>query len=199
MEVRKVEGKIREVAIEKREDSFLRYNFWVYLILNQNLMELVTEFVETRLSDYEIERGKPMPNLTHGALQANLIIQLAIKHDNIFRIASEVALATIPDGTTPDIVVYPKRTLNFVNETAKQTEPPLLAIEIQSPSQSNDDMIQKTYQYFDFGVKSCWIVFPAMKGIAVYYNPDDYEFFHHNDILKDTLLNIEIDLKKIFA
>jgi Uma2 family endonuclease len=162
-------------------------------------MELVAEFVETKLSAYEIERGKPMPNLTHGALQANLIIQLAIKHDNIFRIASEVALATVPDGTTPDIVVYPKRTLNFVNETAKQTEPPLLAIEIQSPSQSNDDMIEKTYQYFDFGVKSSWIVFPAMKGIAVYHNPDDYEFFHHNDILKDSLLNIEIDLKKVFA
>ena len=120
-------------------------------------MELLVESVETKLSvvgtnPYEIERGKPMPNLTHGALQANLIIQLAIKHDNIFRIASEVALATSPDGTTPDIVVYPKRTLNFVNETAKQTEPPLLAIEIQYPSQSNDDMIEKTYQYFDFGV-----------------------------------------------
>ena len=162
-------------------------------------MELLLETeIEHELSEYEIERGKPMPNLTHGSIQANLIVQIAIKYGSQFRVASEVSLATIPDGTTPDIVVYPKRELNFVNEIAKQKDAPLITIEIQSPSQSNDLMIDKAYQYFEFGVKSSWIVFPAMKGIAVYSAPDKYEFFHHDDLLKDKNLNIEIDLKKVF-
>lgn len=52
-------------------------------------------------SDYGLERGKPVPNLTHGALQANIIVQLAVNYGSRFRIASEVALATVPDGTTP--------------------------------------------------------------------------------------------------
>ena len=162
-------------------------------------MELLTQsLAEATVSDYELERNKPMPNLTHGSLQANFIVQLAIGYGSQFRIASEVALATTPDGTTPDIVVYSKRPLNFVNETAKQTDAPLLAIEIQSPSQSNEEMIGKTYQYFNFGVQSCWIVFPAMKAVAVYTNPVDYTFFREHDILKDTNLNLEIDLSKIF-
>jgi Uma2 family endonuclease len=162
-------------------------------------MELVVEpIIENALSDYEIERGKPMPNLTHGAIQANLIVQLAIKYNNLFRIASEVSLDTLPDGTTPDLVIYPKKPLNFINEIAKQTEAPLLTIEIQSPSQSNDFMIDKAYQYFDFGVKSSWIVFPALKGVAVYTSPNEYNFFHDDEILKDSNLNIELDLNKIF-
>jgi Uma2 family endonuclease len=162
-------------------------------------MELVTQqHTDTTLSVYELERGKPMPNLTHGSLQMNLGFELKFRYGTQYRIASEVALATVPDSTTPDIVVYPKRTLNFVNEAAKQTEAPLLTIEIQSPSQSNDEMIEKTYQYFAFGVESCWIVFPAMKAIAVYHSRDNYDFFHHDDLLKDSKLNIEIELKKIF-
>lgn len=30
------------------------------------------------------------------------------------------------------------------------------------------------------------------------YNPNHYEFYHENEILKDKTLDIEIDLKKIF-
>ena len=108
-------------------------------------------------------------------------------------------MATIPDGTTPDIVVYPQRALNFINESAKQAEPPLLTIEIQSPSQSNEEMIEKAIQYFGFGVKSCWIVFPAMKGVAVYSSPEQYVFFQQEDVLKDPTLGIEIELFKVFV
>lgn len=162
-------------------------------------MELLTEtVVEREISDYEIERGKPMPNLTHGSIQMNIGFELKLNYAALYRIASEVALDTAPNGTTPDVVVYPKRTLNFINETAKQSEPPLLTIEIQSPSQSNDEMIEKAYQYFAFGVKSCWIVFPAMKAVAVYSSPDHYTFFQHDEMLKDFVSDIEMDLKKVF-
>jgi Uma2 family endonuclease len=150
-------------------------------------------------SPYERERGKPMPNLTHGAIQANVIFELKLNYGASCRIASEVALATVPDGTTPDVVVYPARPLNFVNESVRQPDAPLLTVEIQSPSQSNDEMVDKTLQYFAFGVQSCWVVFPALKGVAVYSAPGVYDFFHGDDVLKDPNLAIEIDLKKIFA
>jgi Uma2 family endonuclease len=161
-------------------------------------MANVTE-TERELSSYEIERNKPMPNLTHGSIQMNIGFELKLNYGDEYRIASEVALATVPDGTTPDIVVYPKRELNFIHESARQTEPPLLTIEIQSPSQSNDEMVEKAMQYFAFGVKSCWIVFPAMKGVAVYSSSDQYEFFQQEDILKDSVMNIEVELAKVFA
>jgi len=121
-----------------------------------------TALTEALLSDYELDRGKPMPNLTHGAIQLNLGFEFKLHYGAQYRIAGEVALATVPDSTTPDLVVYPQRTLNFVNETAKQTDPPLLVVEIQSPSQSNNFLTDKAAQYFAFGVQSCWIVFPAL-------------------------------------
>lgn len=167
-------------------------------------MELVVENISEierpvrELTDYEFERGKPMPNLTHGALQANILIQIALKYSDLYRLASEVALATQPTGTTPDIVLYPNRELNFVNELPKQTEAPLLSIEIESPSQSMDEMIDKVHHYFDFGVKSCWLVVPAMKGIAVYKSKEQFKFYTHEDTLVDSVMNIEIDLGKVF-
>jgi Uma2 family endonuclease len=148
---------------------------------------------------YELERGKPMPTLTHGAIQANVIVQLAVNYGASYRIASEVALATVPDGTTPDVVAYPARDLAFTGEPARQTDAPLLTVEIQSPSQAVEEMVEKTLRYFAFGVQSCWVVFPALKGVAVYSAPGVYQFFHGDDTLRDPNLNIQIDLKKIFA
>ena len=162
-------------------------------------MELLTETVaERELSEYEIERNKPMPNLTHGALQANLIAQLVVNYGVNHLVAGEVSLATVPLGSTPDIVVYPKRSLNYVNEVAKQSDPPILTIEIQSPSQTTDQMVEKAYKYLEFGVKSSWIVYPAMKAVAVYSSPDHYEFFRDEEILKDPATGFEVDLKKVF-
>jgi hypothetical protein len=40
-------------------------------------MELLVEIEEeNKISDYEKERGKPMPTLLHGAIQANLGFEL---------------------------------------------------------------------------------------------------------------------------
>jgi Uma2 family endonuclease len=75
----------------------------------------------------------------------------------------------------------------------------LLTIEIQSPSQSPDELIEKTDRYFAFGVAWCWIVFPAMKGVSVYSAPGVYRFFHDDDQLTDTTLNIELALGKVFV
>ena len=59
------------------------------------------------LSDYELERHKPMPTLTHGAIQANIAIEMGAAYRKSYRIASEVSLKTLPDGNTPDVVFYP--------------------------------------------------------------------------------------------
>jgi len=162
-------------------------------------MELLTKTVEeTFLSAYELDRKKPMPTLLHGAIQANLIIQIAVNYPNQFRIASEVTLATKPDGSTPDLVLYPAGALDYKNDPSRRTDAPLLAVEIQSASQSTKDMVIKLEPYFYFGLQSCWIVIPDLQAILVYDNPFHYTFFHGDDILKDTLLTIEIPLAKVF-
>ena len=162
-------------------------------------MELLVETeVENQISDYEKERGKPMPTYIHGAIQSNLIFELRIKYQEKLRILSEVTLATQPNGSTPDLILYPQKPLDYKNDPAKREDAPLLAIEIQSASQSTNVMVEKLEPYFFFGVKSCWIVVPSLQAVLVYDNPYHYSFFHGNEILKDSILNIELDLTKVF-
>lgn len=160
-------------------------------------MEALLEHEE--VSTYERERGKPMPTLTHGSIQANLIIQLAIHYPDHYRIASEVTLATQPDGSTPDVLLYPLMPLGFGDEPARRSDAPLLCIEIISPSQSLEQMVDKTAVYFAFGVRSCWIVAPAVKGVFVYDRPGHYQFFHDDETITDSSLNISLSLDSVFA
>ncbi len=162
-------------------------------------MELSTETAtKDQLSDYEKERRKPLPTFLHGAIQSNLGFELKLKYQDKFRIASEVALDTKPLDSTLDLVVYPYQKLDYKNDPAKREDAPLLAIEIQSASQSTKEMVEKLEPYFFFGVKSCWIVVPSLQAILVYDSPYHYSFFHENELLKDIVLNIELDLTKIF-
>lgn len=152
------------------------------------------------LSEYEVERGKPMPNAVHGAIQANLSFELKLRYRDTYRILSETSLAIPPDGTTPDVVIYPADlVLNYQGEPAKRPDAPLVCIEIQSPSQSNEDMVAKTNIYFQFGVKSCWVILPSLRAVTVFDRPGHYEFFHQDDTLLDTIVEIEIPLSAIFA
>ncbi len=162
-------------------------------------METTVEITESpALSAYEIERGKPMPTLIHGAIQANLIVQIAVKHPDQFRIASEVLLDTQPLGSTPDLVLYPAMPLDYKDDPARRPDAPLLVVEIQSPSQSSKDMVAKLEPYFYFGVKSCWIVVPDFRAVLVYHDPFNYQFFRENETLEDGTLGIELNLSEVF-
>ncbi|OIN56351.1 Uma2 family endonuclease [Arsenicibacter rosenii] len=152
-----------------------------------------------QLSSYELERGKPMPTLLHGAIQFNIGFEIKVNYPNRFRIASEVLLDTQPTGSTPDLVLYPATPLDFKHDPSRRSDAPLLVVEIQSASQSTKEMVDKPETYFRFGVVSCWIVIPDLQAILVYKNPSDYDFFHGDVKLTDAVLNIEINLNNVFA
>lgn len=156
------------------------------------------ERIEREMTPYELERGKPMPDLIHGAVQANLSFELKLRYRADYRIASEVALATAPVGTTPDLIIYPALALDYEHREPRRADPPLCCVEIQSPSQSPEEMVEKVNLYFQFGVRSCWIVQPAMHGIFVYDRPGHYRFFHGEDLLRDEQLSIELPLASVF-
>ena len=151
-----------------------------------------------QLSEYEIERNKPLPSLNHGVVQGNLIFLLKSKTKARFTIASELSLDLAEWPSVPDISIFPKRPYDAKNDIIKMPEPPLCAIEILSPTQSLDDLIIKGVSYFGHGVKSCWIVLPALKNIYVFSNADDYEIYRATEILKDPVLDISLPLLEVF-
>lgn len=120
----------------------------------------------TGISTYEIERNKPLPDPLHGLVQANIIYALG-SYRKDYQIMSEVTLDTNPK-TTPDVIIAQKKKLIFDEVAAKMKEAPLIAVEIQSPSQSIAALQRKTRkQYFPMGIQSVWIVNPALKGVQV--------------------------------
>ncbi len=161
-------------------------------------METSVEILEN-LSAYEIERGKPMPDTIHSIVQGNLLFELRTRYGVNFRILPELALATVPDGTTPDIALYQTFAADYKNRQPRRTDPPLCCIEIQSPSQSPEEMVAKAETYFRFGVQTCWIVQPAMQCVFVFDGPGSYDFFHGDDVLRDEKLGVELPLVAVFA
>ena len=149
-------------------------------------------------SDYEIERGKPMPSLNHGTIQINVGVALVNRYRHQYRFTSETSLDLEGWPSTPDILIFPSAPLDLKADKIKVTDPPLGVIEILSPTQSLNDLVGKADQYFAAGVKSCWIIIPSMGGVAVYSAPGKYEFFNENDVARDEVLGLEVPVAEMF-
>lgn len=151
----------------------------------------------TALTDYEIERNKPLPSFNHGAIQANLIMEFA-RYRQQYRVVSELSLHLLDWPSVPDLSLYAYKPLDTRNDTIKVTEPPVCAIEILSPTQSLGDLLAKANQYFQHGVQSCWIVLPGLDNIYVFSSPDTYEIFRVHETLKDEKTGISFPVKPVF-
>ena len=163
-------------------------------------MELLIEnVVKMELSDYEIERSKPMPSTNHSIIQGKIAFELTLRYRKDYDILPEISLDTPGKGTVPDLAIYPKLILDIRNDVIRRTDAPLLTIEILSPEQKLQDLIDKTYRYFDFGVKSCWIVLPSLKTIMVYSDVDTFEYIRSDKTLIDPNWGFELPLNDIFA
>jgi Uma2 family endonuclease len=163
-------------------------------------MHYCMEAVIEQLTDYELERGKPMPTLNHAVVQAELIFCLKQQYRKQFTIVSELNL-TMPKkpDAVPDICIYPKLQIDFLNDITSMTEMPLTAIEIVSPSQSDAEILAKFKRYFDAGVRSCWLVMPGFQAISVYSAFGKYRFFAEHETLTDPVTGIELPVGDIFS
>jgi Uma2 family endonuclease len=163
---------------------------------NEYLLDELAE-ADQHLSEYEQERGKPMPSKNHGILQASLIIVLHRYYAKQYRVISELSLDLLGDRLTPDICVYPYTPSNWLHDQTPVTEPPLIAVEIISPSQSVTEMLLKARRYFAGGVQSFWLVEPALQTISVVSPNDTLQTFAAGTVL-DTTTGIEIPIAEVF-
>jgi Uma2 family endonuclease len=157
---------------------------------------MYTEEVAT-LSEYEIEREKPMPSKHHAFIQSRLLNQFYQLYANRYTALTELSLALVLGGRVPDLCIYPLME-SMGEEAIRMEEMPICVIEILSPTQNPVDLLLKRRQYFEAGVKSYWLVFPDPKSAYVYSNPDEFEVFSYRDVLKDAVLGIELPLSEVF-
>ncbi len=162
--------------------------------------EVFTEGIQTIETDYETERGKPMPSINHSVIQIKLGTALQNHYGKKFTIGSETDLdlpkATRP--TVPDISIFEKRTLRLSRDIIKMKEPPLTTIEILCPSQILDDVRENIFDYyFPAGVKSAWIIIPGARTVSI-YTPDEKFKTYSSGKFTDPATDITLDIDEVF-
>ena len=99
-----------------------------------------------------------------------------------------------------DVCVYPQQPVNFfAPDSIRMAEMPIMAVEIVSPTQVIQDVLEKFPIYFQAGIQSCWLVIPAAQTVSVYTAPTQAHVFTAPIDLVDPVLNIRIPLTQIFA
>jgi Uma2 family endonuclease len=148
-------------------------------------------------STYEDERGKPMPSVLHSLLQKRLI-QLFGGYEPPYLVFSELSLEIGDTFVTPDLSVYRDVEIDFLSDTVRMAEPPLLAVEIASPTQGMQDLLDKIRDLLDHGVQSCWLVVPLLKTITVFTEGMESNT-HTCGTITDPVTDIAVEWDAVFA
>ncbi len=112
---------------------------------------------------------------------------------------SELNLLVQNQKTVPDIAVVPKMSPDLQHDVLWETDVPVTTIEVLSPKQDLDTLLEKARLFLSAGVQSCWIVLPAVSTIYVFTGPATYRAFANDGIVHDEMLGVEIPLADIFS
>jgi len=135
------------------------------------------------------------PSYNHAYIHAKLIG--ALLKVGTYSVFSELTLDIDGADHVPDISLYPKRTINRLDDVIRVSEMPLLAVEILSPTQGTWDVLKKFKVYFQAGVKSCWLVEPVTSAVVVCSAPGRARTFVEDEIVDETL-GLRVPIKEIF-
>ena len=139
---------------------------------------------------------KPMPSKNHARLENRFAV--ALSRFEQYEAFIELSLQLKTKDAVPDVCLFDAEKADWLNDEIKVSEVPLLTIEILSPTQAVDELKDKIFNvYFPVGVKSCWIVVPTLKMIAI-FTPDGEVRNYIGGIVKDPVLGVEVDIKDIF-
>ncbi len=154
---------------------------------------------ETEVTEFEFNSFHRMPSRNHGKLQTRIARLLDVAYDKEYDILTAVDLELPTGKAVPDIAVFPKLNIDWDNDEIRMTAPPLTAIEILSPRQALTDLTDKNNKiYFPSGVKSTWIIMPAVQMILIIASNGHVSSFS-SGLFKDPATGIELSVDDIFA
>ena len=149
------------------------------------------------ISDYERERGKPMPSKLHSLAQKKLILALH-QFEPPYTVFSELTLQLEDREVTPDLSIYEAQEIDYLHDEVRLKEPPLLTIEIASPTQGVQALIDKAHFLLDQSVQSCWLVQPQLRTITVYSGNMESTTYSQGTVA-DPNLDIEVTIEDVFS
>ncbi len=138
-----------------------------------------------------------MPSKNHASVWSNLVMSFH-QYRNKYRIFSQLTVLLNGKETVPDLCIYPNEEINWEFDEIVVTQTPVTVIEILSPKQGMQDLIEKFDFYFQTGVLSCWLVLPALQQVVIYQKDKTKKVFISGKTF-DEVTQIEMEMKDIFA
>lgn len=128
-----------------------------------------------------------------------MALGIQLSSNDAYRVVSEVTLDLGERPyATPDLCVYGRRELDLLHDQIQTTEPPLVVVEILSPSQGSFEVLQRFDRYFANGVKTCWFVEPHIHTITI-FSADGTETILHEGTAEDPVTGLKAELARVFA
>ena len=160
----------------------------------------------------ELVAGRAVTEMPVGERHAAIAVELAamllgfVKARGLGRVYVELGhrLSQNPDTVrAPDVSFLP-RPAGSAMGVRYVDEPPLLAVEIMSPDDRENDVAAKVEEYLDAGSERVWIVRPTNRTVTVHRPGGDSHTYTGNDVLTSTDAAFEVDgfslpLEQLFA
>jgi len=140
-----------------------------------------------------------MPSRNHARAAHNLSVLLD-RFKGRFAVCQQLSLNLDGWQTIPDLCLYPREalSLDWLTDDDEVTVAPALVVEILSPKQNLQPLVDKIREYLGHGVKSCWLVEPATRVVSVFPSSGGSRAFTEGN-LRDETLGIEIPVAEVFA
>lgn len=116
----------------------------------------------------------------------------------LFLLDAEKDLQRRPDVAFVSYQRWPKG--RKVPRTAAWPVVPNVAIEVVSPTNAWEEILDKIHDYFGSGVERVWVVSPSAEQVYVYTAVDDNRIFNRADVLEDEVIpGFRLPLESLFA
>ena len=157
--------------------------------------------------NYEFVNGKlekkNMPNAKHSGVSTRLSAEIwfYLKKNKIGRIYNEAHFQIGADKRVPDVAFVSADRIPPTGEPEKfWSFAPDLAVEIVSPTDFYQDVLDKIDEYFKAQVKQVWLINPEKENLTIYFSFDETKVLSKTDILtcEQILPNFRLKLSDIF-
>lgn len=151
----------------------------------------MSDLTEYQKQECSLEVG----SYNHAMVQVNLAVLL--KQSKKYDVLAELSIEIAGNEFRPDLCLYPRRGLIRPRDILRMTQMPLLAVEILSPKQGTDDILEKFETYFGAGIPCCWLVDPAQEVLSIFHTPEQHTVYSQGEVIDDAL-NIHLSVAEIF-
>ena len=172
----------------------------------ETLTMTLEEFLANDLEGYEYVKGElvPMapPTMEHGEISTNVVwyLQSHVRENQLGRVyTAETTFRLGERAVKPDAAFVTAARLPE-NRRKSSSQPPDLAVEVVSPSDTLYGVAEKAVDYLDAGTRLVWVIEPVTKTVTVYRSRTDIRTLKCGDTLtgEDVVEGFACQVEELF-